>query len=224
MEEPKSTRTAADVLLSLEAKVDQLMGIQRAMDLTIKVLTNRFNQLLDALTQEPTEDSQVSAPSSPFAIATAPPFPEAPQPMTMETEPVGFRRTSRPETYSQDPRPQKMVPTPSISQPQGFPAREPENPAVQDTSGSKKQLMQRVLDKNGKALFMAEVEILDVQNNTVHKGRTDGVGKWHASLPLGKYKVVLRKRDVQGKNNIEITQDLTVDGRTPTELQMMVVK
>lgn len=230
MDETKSTRTAADVLLSLEAKIDRLIGQVNLTDLNLKNLSNKLNQLIDTLSQLPMEEEEAPIADSPYAIASAPPSPIESMPqMAVETAPVGFRRTSRPETFETVPSvavpPQKTVPTPSIPQPEMFPAQEPQNPVAHESSGNKKQLMQRVLDKNGKAIFMAEVEILDTNNITVCKGlRTNGVGKWQASLLPGRYKVILRKRDVQGKNNIEITQDLTVDAKTPNELQTMVVK
>jgi hypothetical protein len=241
-DETKSTRTAAEVLLSLEAKIDRLIGQVNLTDLNLKNLSNKLNHLIDGLSQLPMEENSVG--NSPYDIASAPPAPMEQMPqMTVETAPVGFQRHSRSETFASTPafndRPQKTVagmpafserlprdvPTPSIPQPEMFPAQEPSNTVIHESSGTKKQLMQRILDKNGKAIFMAEVEILDERNITVCKGlRTDGVGKWRASLLPGKYKVVLRKRDVQGKNNIEITQDLTVDTKTPNELQTMIVK
>jgi hypothetical protein len=225
-------RTATEVLISVETKLDQLMHLHRSLDLNIKVLSNKLNQLLGA----PTISSNVPNISLPTNdIEQDETFPEyPPEPalppgfsLPVETSPVGFRRTSRPETFApEETMPKKNVPTPAMPIPEMHPAQERISDATYIPSrGERMPVMQRVVDKNGKAIFMAEVEIVNNKNHiTELKTRTNGVGKWQASLAPGQYKVFLRKAGAVGKPKMEIIQDLVIDGSTPNELQMMIVK
>lgn len=89
-------------------------------------------------------------------------------------------------------------------------------------------VMQRVVDKNGKSIFLADVEIMDLSNNQVlNKTRTNATGKWMASLNLGKYRVTVKKRESLSKDKLKIEsyQDITVDGsQSKLDLPMMIIK
>src|SRR5579885_1744820 len=106
----KEPRKASDVLLDLESKVDVLLGLIRAQDLTIKVLSNKLNAVMEKM------DKQGTAPPKIMVEAVnSTPFTQVPEPdpekaipvsadfnLPVEEKPNGFRRTSRPETYAGD--------------------------------------------------------------------------------------------------------------------------
>ena len=87
---------------------------------------------------------------------------------------------------------------------------------------------QRIVDKNGKTIFLADVEIMDLSNEQpVYKTRTNGTGKWMASLGVGVYRVTIRKQESlnKGKSALEAIQDVQVDGQqSPLELQTLIIK
>lgn len=85
---------------------------------------------------------------------------------------------------------------------------------------------QRCVDKNGKSIFLAEVEILDLGTlQPVSKSRTNATGKWFASLGIGSYRVSIRKRESVTKEKIEAVQDIQVDGSvSKLELPMLIIK
>lgn len=87
-------------------------------------------------------------------------------------------------------------------------------------------VMQRCVDKNGKSIFLADVEIVSlVDGQPVFKTRTNGTGKWMASLGIGGYRVTINKRASMNKEKLEAVQDIQVDGtQTPLELPMMIIK
>lgn len=87
-------------------------------------------------------------------------------------------------------------------------------------------IMRRVVDKNGKSIFLADVEITDLSTSQpVFKTRTNGTGKWMASLGIGAYQVKIGKRAAMGKEKLEATQDIQVDGtQSPLELPMLIIK
>jgi hypothetical protein len=87
-------------------------------------------------------------------------------------------------------------------------------------------VMQRCVDKNSKAIFLADVEIVDMATmQPVFKTRTNGAGKWQAPLGIGSYRVTIRKRENVTKEKIEAVQDIHVDGSVPKlELPLLIIK
>jgi hypothetical protein len=100
-----------------------------------------------------------------------------------------------------------------------------EQPMPQSTQGQI-PVMQRCVDKNGKSIFLADVEITDLSSGqATFKTRTNGTGKWMASLGIGAYRVVISKRAAQNKEKLEAIQDIQVDGaQSPLELPMLIIK
>lgn len=227
-QEPK-TRTASDILLSLEGKVDTLMQLHRNLDLNIKILSNKFNQITSMLSEP-----LLSPDLDPAKIALAPPSYQAPDfklnvqdelfipketGLSVDTAPVGFRRTSRPETFSSVSAQERNVPTPSITQPVFYP------PKAAEPAQGQVPVQQRIVDKNGKSLFMCSVEIIDAKTNLlIAKTRTNGTGKWQASLAPGNYRVATSKMDGLSKQNLEAIQNITIDAGMANELPMMILK
>jgi hypothetical protein len=167
----------------------------------------------------------------------------------------GFRRTSRPETYAKEAQQmQPPVPTQSLPNVQ-FPSHTPKPPpgrSVGETvvappavkakpmetmpdeqlqvSASEMHhvipVEQRVVDRNGKSVFLADVEVINVLNGEqVNKTRTNGMGKWMAPLPVGTYQVTIRKHESVTKTKVEATQTIKVDGlQSPLKLQTVIIK
>lgn len=164
-------------------------------------------------------------------------------------EPQGFRRTSRPETYAGDnailPRvekkpdppqeirlpPPKKPPQPmqqpmqQVQAPQSdeveFPDATPEDP-----SQGQVPTTQRCVDKNGKSIFLANVEIVEKVSGKTHaKTRTNGMGKWSASLPIGLYRVSITHKGSSINGALSAVQDVEVKGDKPVlELPVLIIK
>lgn len=169
--------------------------------------------------------------------------------LPVDNSPNGFRRTSRPETFEGDhaylpqsfsqvhPKYPVQVPNqppPGREQPPAeiiVPSQEkPAAPKKEKVATAPVQnaipVMQRIVDRSGKSIFLADVEIVD--HNTaeaVFKTRTNGTGKWMASLGPGKYRVTIRKGASMSKDKMEAVQDIQIDGsQSPLELQTMICK
>lgn len=113
-------------------------------------------------------------------------------------------------------------PNPMMAPP---PPPEDMEPPMQHAPGNI-PVMQRCVDKNGKSIFLADVEIIDLSTGQpFFKTRTNGTGKWMASLGIGAYRVTISKRASQNKEKLEAVQDIQVDGaQSPLELPMMIIK
>jgi hypothetical protein len=221
-------RTGVDVLLSVEKQIAQLMHMQSSLDLNIKILSNKLNQVIDLLNEVPST-AQMNPSMSPIALATAPSTPvkmkieeefKPPIPITTDTAPVGFRRTSRPETFTNaHQQPTKNTPTPAFPLPKMKSATSIIEPPP---SNSKQPLSQRIVDRNGASIFKADIEVMDEAGHTIWKGQTGTTGKWQTALSPGKYRLNVRKQTTQQK--IAVSADLVVNDKTPQELPPMSVK
>ena len=235
-------RKATDVLLALEAKIDQLLHLSRSQDLNIKILSNKLNVLsekFNTFAQEfgPDFSANVAGgvinPSPPAAftpeIVSIPSRTE----LTVTDQPIGHRRTSRPETY---------VTEPSFSDFQA-PTTQPEllyNPKKSSTKKAaatesvptttetqvKSPVIQRVLDRNNKVIFLANVEVINTETNTiVHTARTSSVGKWQASLFPGRYRINVKKQESVSKTKMQAVYEFQVtNAGTVLELPDLVAK
>lgn len=266
-------RKATDVLLELESKIDILLGTIQTMDLNIKVLSNKLNEIMKGLDKQQVispkitvEAVQTPSVSNKQAVlfGQAPPIdPErsvvitAESRLGMDETPKGFRRNSRPESYAsgddvylkRDGVPPPNNPASSANRPPpGRSANDmavlpttpiapaPKNKAASppNTSQTPKELNthgivpveQRVVDRNGKSVFLADVEVVDVSSGEqIFKSRTNGTGKWMAPLPLGNYKVTIRKLESLTREKIESIQTIQIDGtESPLKLPMVIIK
>lgn len=235
----KEPRKTSEIILALENKVDILLGIVRSLDLNIKILSNKLNQLSEKQATPPQFTVEaVHTPAAPPMLM--PPMdperailidPEAKIPT--EDNPKGFRRTSRPETFSGDnaylkreekkPQAEVIVPKLSGNHTPPTPTKE-EAPAV-PLQTPVIPTQQRVVNRNGKSIFLADVEITNVETGESKKTRTNGTGKWSAPLAIGNYSVIVKKTEAASKEEMKVVQTVKVDGKqSPLELNMLIIK
>lgn len=267
-------RKASEILLELEKKIDIMLNIIRTQDMNIKILSNKLNSLQEALgkVQSAPQKIVVEAINAAPPQVVASPFQQYPTiaegqipissdfNLPLEKEPQGFRRTSRPETFSGDdiylpakpgsPAPAKphvnVAAPPPGRGPQTPPPGRSSNPAQMDVVvppvATQKVLppkqqqmptsvqnavpvMQRVVNSHGRSLWMADVEIIDLMTMSSSKTRTNGSGKWMASLAVGNYRIIIKKFETATKEEMESTQEITVDGsQSPYELPAIIMK
>jgi hypothetical protein len=212
-----SSRKATDVLLSIESKIDTVLSLYKSLSFDIKILSNKVNYIIEKQPHEKisqqikTTDFSVDDDNNNLVNVKK----EDALPVT--DYPVGFRRTSRPETYVTDQT--DTLITHSSEQDTDF-------KDYKSNSLLPVNVVQRIVDKNGKSLFLAEVEIISSNNpSDVIKTRTNAAGKWQAQLTPGEYKVFIRKRESVTKNKIETLQTINVDGtESLLNLDMLIIK
>lgn len=197
MNEP---RKASDILVSLENQVNQLLQLVRSQDLNIKILSNKLNVLLNG---GATISEEYVAVTPTIKISTENQIP-------METSPKGFRRVSRPETYANTPI---IPPSEPVFQDYTPPASQPTVTQV----NVKIPVSQKILSEEGKALFLTDVEIINSEGKVEYKTRTNSAGTWNAVLSPGSYKVHLRKTETLSKKQINLIQNIVIDGLTPVK-------
>ena len=267
-------RKATDVLLDLEGKINTLLDMVRGLDLNLKILSNKQNDIISQLNKQPSRIT-VETVQTPHPQAANVPagFTQVPggdparnipilanSSLPQDNAPQGFRRTSRPETYANvkaEPDQSILMPVqlPPGAQRQAIPDKaEVVIPPAVVSMGKKKAakqakqeevsfpeadltippptgqgqipVSQRCVDRNGKSIFLASVEVMDIETGQeIFKTRTSATGKWAAPLSIGNYRVYIRKAGSSIKDKLESVQDVRVDGsRTPMELPMVIIK
>jgi hypothetical protein len=225
-------RKATDVLLSIESKLEALLNHHRTQELNLKILSNKFNSLIDNIPKYLAENKfNIAQPQIKIEVADVSPIPTKGKSLNLltDSDPIGFRRTSRPETFedknkqsdSRESSIQKVVQNfEHANQKENIPHIPPKL-----NEGAISQITQRIIDKNQKSIFLAEVEIKSPEGSIVHKTRTNSVGKWNATLPVGKYRVSISKRETSNKQKLEIFQDIEVDGnKSSIQLSDLIIK
>jgi hypothetical protein len=251
----KEPRKATDVLLDLESKIETLLGMIRSQDLNIKLLSNKLNLVMDKLEKQNVPSNKIIVEAVNTVTPTIGEEKRIPvsseNALPMEASPQGFRRTSRPETFSGDNayfkksnipdnvvfpiqlpkmsagKEEAEVVVPDMATNQSIAQPEVKSKVTKQSSAQQHiPVVQRIVDKNGKSIFLAEVDVHNLDNGEeVTKTRTNGTGKWTATLPIGNYKITLRKRESLTKEKIESVQQIQVDGTSvPLELQTMILK
>src|SRR5690606_20745877 len=245
------TRTASDVLLSIEKDIKAILKAQASNDFNIKILSNKLNKLilkLDAIEKEPKpkpaspifaeavdtsskviKNSKVSSPESVFVDTN--------DNVEIADPQNSHRRTSRHQTYTGSNSykikevPQQPIQVPSGSGTQIVSPKQDDEFVIKDVTSTRTParvrvenkdnddfiavnpeatvpVVQRVVDVNGKSIFMGSVKLLSLPDlNLVHKTRTTGSGKWTATIKPGKYRVIISKRDDLTKEFIDYTND-----------------
>jgi len=282
-------RSASQVILELEGKIDNLISMVSSQKLANQLLSNKITELMQQLAKSNQEGVVGGFSSSPKITAEAvdapAQFPISPLDNFKPTDPekqipiyaanklidksdlVGFQRSHRPESFTGDPNYLAPPKQPPISEAQvDFPAYVPKasSPVIPPpgreiesvnnaTNVAAKQvyqqpvqqmapqpiqqenkfvvqnavpIMQKILDPNGKSIFLAEVEIVNADTSKlVLKTKTKANGKWAASLSPGNYQVVVRKSGSAKTSEMQGVQNITIDGKvSPMEMKPMTIK
>jgi hypothetical protein len=231
-------RKASEIIVALENKVDVLLGLVRSLDLNIKILSNKLNQLSEKSTPtipKFTVEAVNVSPNLPTFSALQPDperailiDPEAQVPVAQKID--GFRRTSRPETFSgddaylkrEDPqiKAEVIVPVPNGK----VPAQERKAPPSPLSTNAVIPTTQRIVNGHGKSIYLADVEITNTETGEVKKTRTSAMGKWTAPLPIGTYSVMVRKTDTASQKEMKVIQTIRVDGKqSPFEAPQLII-
>jgi len=241
-----SPKKASEILLDLDSKIDLIINMMRSIDLNHKVLSNKINNLFDSFDKISKRFDSLQLGSTPKmgsieATHNVPLnkisqlsndnerniFISSEESLLLQTVPNGVRRTSRPDNSTENVTVQKK-PEAEIIVPENITNKievKTDNQHINKRNNSSIQVIQRVVDSNGKSVFLANVEITDSSNKLFSKTRTNGAGKWMASLEVGMYKITLRKLDSITKEKTEIVQKINVVGDKPVlELPVLTIK
>jgi hypothetical protein len=207
-------RTASDVLLELEAKVNELLALSRNHDNLLKLLLNRnSNKIIDNL---------------PNVIEKPLPKPLIPglKPgVVMTSAGLGIKENNEEFPTVKAPKTVKVINSeeaePEFIDVENVPKGKRRTARYSSEEGTSKKtaVHQRILYPDGKNVCLASVEIMDSKNNVIKQLRTNPTGKWMAALEPGTYIVNISKQNVMNKPNVNISFEVDIpQSAEPIEL------
>lgn len=75
---------------------------------------------------------------------------------------------------------------------------------------------QRIIYKDGKAIYMANVEVFDANQKLVKQVKTNQAGKWLAPLAPGEYQIKISKGANALKQKVEVSYMVTIPNQDST--------
>lgn len=194
-----SERTAIDILLEIENKVDNIVKLMHTIDMNNKILSNKLNSLSDKIghnadapkfSVEVSDNDMLKTSTVTQQIALSNKKVDRVSPLVKAQE--------KPVVAKQEP----------LSEKEEFPEFVPEQKI--NITPNTSPVIQRVLDGKNNKLYMAEVKIFDKEGNVLIKTTTNSAGKWNASLPEGNWKVLVSKSASVNRPKLEEIQIITV--------------
>ena len=190
-----SDRKATEVLLSIEQKIDELVGFVRNIDHNNKLILSRLNML----ESQPTAPRPNAQPLDSAGLLV----PSAPQQQPVFAKPdKSFKFENRPKTNKFEQMQQSLgVNDDSLPlskeerfelMEEGVPQGQRRGQRIEKTDSSRcntKQIVQHM----GQPLFMATVQIMNDSNQVIKRTRTNTVGRWTAPLDPGNYRIDVLK-------------------------------
>jgi len=202
-------RKATEVLLDIESKIDQLVNMYKTLSFNISILSNKLNKIGNVIVSSENTNVPVieSVEKEQVEIKKENALPLSPKPILDKRN----DRFGKQNTVKQNKNSEIVLPKEGLKN---------------NSDSSKIVVVQRIVDKNGKSVFLADVDISNVEDNSLtFKARTNGAGKWQAQLPPGTYKVLIRKREALSQTSIEFEQTVYVDNsESILNLDMIVIK
>ncbi len=196
-------KKVTEIIQEIKSDVTEILGYVRDMDFKYNLLLDRINKL--------------STPSVKITAEEEITFPE-------------YKSTPKKSVFEQDPNLKSKI---QLALDQAQKDQDESNLPVIEThqEGRRRNLrqhaenqsrqipvQQRICFPDNKPVFMASVDIFDVQQNLVKQTKTNQVGKWLASLSPGTYLIKVAKGSSPLKPKVELSytvmipnQDSTVD-------------
>ncbi len=201
-------RKASEILLSLEVTIKEILGYVRNLDLQQKIILERLN-------------TSTSSKSAPLLVEAGPQVEAIPEDYEFpEHNPKALKsklQTALEEAEKEDQEEEITATTKQIGH-----RRNLRNHGEQQIRQIPVQ--QKISYADGKNVYMANVQILDSNNNIIKQTKTNQTGKWLASLAPGDYKVMVSKSGTTLKPKVELSYSVTIPIQDSTvELEKKVV-
>lgn len=184
-------RTATEVLLNIEDKINSIYNFMQNLDNTTKLILNRLNNLeRNNLNNQPKVITSfgVSAPS-----------------VSAPLDDPSLKKEKNSNKKAKINTPKKLEET----QPQNL-----------DESKKIVSVSQKILHSNGSEATFADVELFDSDGNSITTTKTNTSGRWIKTLNPGNYKAKIYKKG-NGKDYQDLNLNFSFsvkDSDTPIEL------
>jgi len=219
MSEENKERTATDILLSIEDHLKTMIKLLMVQKVSTDVLSNKINKLPELLGNK-SQVKEISVEATDVNLPVA---------IKANTTPIKQvesnktpRRTERP-TNTRTKITEDTISKEDIIKKSTKDVLIPKD-VVNDKTVT---LTQKIVDKNGKSVFLATVEVYDrITEEFICKTNTNGVGKFTVKLKPSEYNIIVKKIDSVSSKTMELVQqNIVVDGtKDVIDLRMAIIQ
>lgn len=194
-------RKASEILLNVENQMSQLINLVNNQNLALKLISNKLAVIVSFLNKSP--QPVIDFPPA-TEVATEQPEPEIPKSPFPGIKPGVVLNV-------------KKSGEPTGSNRRG--ASRGNKDIVKKTA-----VVQKIVYQDGKAVGLANVDILDLDQNLLKKVRTNPAGKWATSIEPGQYFIQLFKRATTGQSDINAMYQIEVEDAEQVELEDIIIE
>lgn len=198
-------KTVTEVIQEIKNEVDEILAYVRNMDLKYTLILDRLNKLTSSATPPIVAPVAPKLPTVDAAEITFPEYQPPAKPTTSQSTNLKSKLQLALEQAEKDEQDSEQL---SVETHQDGKRRNLRQHAETQTRQIPAQ--QRIAYSDGKPVFMASVEILDANQNTVKQTKTNQVGKWLAPLMPGEYTVKVSKGSSALKPKVELSYRVTI--------------
>jgi len=200
-------RKATDVLLQIESKVDELLSHIKTNNLANKIILERLRIVTENLEKVSLKSPSVSVSDnvsgkkpnlSVSADFTKPISHTASEPQQKQLSDKISVTTLSLKDKIKKAMDEAKEDTASLE----FPAAKEKNKEI--------SVQQKIIDIEGSNIFMANVEIFDLNDVLIKKTKTNQTGKWLAKLSTGSYNVTVTKVGTNNKPSINVKYSIEI--------------
>ncbi len=200
-----------EVIQEIKMEVDEVLAYIRNMDLKYTLILDRLNRLTSPINN--TLSNSVKSQSSKEFSKESPEiiFPEH-SPVIKSDSSLKSKLQSALEQAQQDQEAEDQI---TVATQQDGKRRN----LRQHSENQNRQIPthQRIVYPDGKPVYMANVEIIDlITQNLVKQTKTNQTGKWLASLVPGEYQVKISKGSNSLKSKVELDYRVTIPNQDST--------
>lgn len=193
-------RKATDILLIIESDVKEILAYVRNNDLNYRLILERLRLLSEGASKAPLA---ISPPS--LVSGDTKPVPLSAGPFIQSSDLKEKIRKAMEEASLQDDNVKFQDLEVENSQ-----SGKRRGTRVQINAEKQVSVQQKIVDSDGKNVFMAKVEIFDEQGNLAKQTKTNQTGKWLAQLLPGRYSVTITKAGTATKSPVESTYSVLI--------------
>lgn len=204
-------RKATDVLLQIESKVDELLSYIKADNLADKIILERLRivtESLEKLLLKPSNVSVSDIGKKPNLSVSA----DFTKPTTNVVSEQQQRQLSDKISITtlslKDKIKKAMDDAKEDTASLEFPTAKEKS--KEKNTDKQISVQQKITDIEGSNLFMANVEIFDLNDVLIKKTKTNQTGKWLAQLPVGAYNVNVTKVGANNKPSINVKYSIEI--------------
>lgn len=215
-------KKATEVIQEIKAEVDEILSYIKNMDFKYNLILNQLNKLvsfqsspttIEKIVERDLSRNIIKSTNSPTVEASDVNFPEY-QPKKSQFDQASNLKSKLSLALEQAQKDQDESDKIEVAAHQDGKRRN----LRQHSEAQIRQIptQQRITYADGKAVYMAGVEIFDTDEKLINQTKTNHIGKWLAPLSPGTYLIKVTKGSSALKPKVELSYQVTIPNQDST--------